>query len=255
MLKIQNLQAKLADGDKQILHGVDLTINPGEVHVLHGRNGSGKSTLAAVLSGNPTYEITGGQISLVNETYSSHILEKLKVAPADSEAAKSAEQEIIINELESDQRALAGIFLANQYPIEIPGVNLSHFLRLAYNSFQAEDLPVFKFRKLLKERAEIISYPEHLLDRNLNEGFSGGEKKKTEILQMALLAPRYAILDETDSGLDKQAIADVFTGIQKLRETILPNLGLLIITHYDKVFDYIKPDFEHEMAAGKLTNA
>lgn len=243
MLRITDLQVKLADSDKQILHGVDLTINPGEVHVLHGRNGSGKSTLAAVLSGNPTYEITGGQIELVGEDYAPHILGKLKVENG---------QNVAVNDLEPDQRALAGIFLAHQYPLEIPGVNLSNFLRMAYNSFQPEPMPVFKFRKLLKERAEIISYPAPLLERNLNEGFSGGEKKKTEILQMALLAPRYAILDETDSGLDKQAIADVFSGIQKIRETILPDLGLLIITHYDKVFDYIKPDFEHEMSSGKL---
>ncbi len=245
MLKITDLAVKLAESDKQILKKVNLEVNPGEVHVIRGRNGSGKSTLAAVISGHPDFEVTGGDIVLEGETLPEHLNESIfedTTTPAS----------FSLLELEPDKRSLAGIFLANQYPLAVPGVNLSNFLRLAYNARQPQDLPVFKFRKLLKERAEIINYPEHLLDRNLNEGFSGGEKKKTEILQMAIVEPKYVILDETDSGLDKHAIEDVFTGIQKLRETILPDLALIIITHYEKVLDYIQPDVEHEMQAGKL---
>jgi len=233
MLKITNLHAKLADENKEILTGVNLTVNSGEVHVIQGVNGSGKSTLAAVLTGHPGFKITEGTIELIGE---------------------DSPETILLNDLEADQRALAGIFLANQYPMEIPGVNLSNFLRLAYNARQEKDVPVFKFRKLLKERAALINYPEHLLDRNLNEGFSGGEKKKTEILQLAVLEPRYAILDETDSGLDKQAITDVFNGINKIRE-MNPQMAFIVITHYEKVFDYIKPQFVHIMEAGKLTAA
>lgn len=242
MLSIKDLNVKLKDEDKQILHGVNLEMRPGEIHVLQGRNGSGKSTLAAVLSGHPNFEITQGEIKLVSENYPQYLLDKVGL---------NAGTEIALNDLEPDQRALLGIFLANQYPVEIPGVNLSNFLRLAYNAHQATPLPVFRFRQLLKEKAALISYPEHLLDRNLNEGFSGGEKKKTEILQMALLEPRYAILDETDSGLDKHAIADVFAGIAELQK-MLPQLSILIITHYEKVFEYINPDFIHELNAGKL---
>ena len=243
MLKITNLHAKLTSEDKQILNGIDLTINPGEIHVIQGANGSGKSTLAAVLTGHPGWQITEGKIEITGEEFPAHIREKLKLESTDF---------IDITNMEPDQRALAGLFLANQYPLEIPGVNLSNFLRLAYNVRQEKDLPVFKFRKLLKERAAIINYPEALLDRNLNEGFSGGEKKKTEILQLAILEPRYAVLDETDSGLDKKAIADVFTGLNKIRE-INPQISFLIITHYEKVFDYIQPDFLHIMENGKLT--
>lgn len=245
MLKITDLAAKLAESDKKILNNVNLEVNPGQVVVIRGRNGSGKSTLASVLSGHPDFEVTGGKIQLSGEEYPQHINQAL------FEADKTP-QNFSVLELEPDQRSLAGIFLANQYPLAIPGVNLSNFLRLAYNARQPQDIPVFKFRKLLKERAEIINYPEHLLDRNLNEGFSGGEKKKTEILQMSLLEPKYAILDETDSGLDQEAIKDVFTGIQRLRETILPDLALIIITHYEKVLDYIKPDVEKEMKGGVL---
>lgn len=228
MLKITDLHAKLASENKEILTGVNLTVNPGEIHVIQGANGSGKSTLAAVLTGHPGWEITSGKIEIIDNDTTT-----------------------LVNDLTADQRALAGIFLANQYPLEIPGVNLSNFLRLAYNARQEKDLPVFKFRKLLKERAALINYPAPLLDRNLNEGFSGGEKKKTEILQLAVLEPKYAILDETDSGLDKKAIADVFTGLNKIRE-LNPQMAMVIITHYEKIFDYIQPQFTHIMEAGKL---
>lgn len=243
MLQIKDLQVNLEKEKKQILYGVNLEVKPGETHVIQGRNGSGKSTLAAVLSGSPHFEVTGGRTNLVNEEYPDYIWEKAKLEKS---------PEINLLQLDPAQRSLLGVFLANQYPLEIPGVNLSNFLRLAYNARQPQDLPVFKFRKLLKERAEIIQYPEKLLDRNLNEGFSGGEKKKTEILQLALLEPRYAILDETDSGLDKHALVEVFTGIKKLRAELLPNLAVIIISHYDKVFDYLPPDHIHEMEHGKL---
>lgn len=242
MLQISNLHASLIEGKKEILHGIDLQIQPGEIHVLQGQNGSGKSTLAAVISAHPSFKVTEGTISLVNEIYPDYILKRAEVTTA---------SEIIVNDLTAEQRSLLGIFLANQYPLEIPGVSLANFLRLAYNRHHETELPVFKFRKILIEKADLINYPIALLDRNLNEGFSGGEKKKTEILQLALLEPRYAILDETDSGLDKQAIADVFTGLSEIRK-VLPELSLLIITHYDKVFDYIKPDINHEMKEGKL---
>jgi Fe-S cluster assembly ATP-binding protein len=245
MLKIDKLQARLVESQKEILHSASLQIKPGEVHYVRGRNGSGKSTLAAVLSGHPDFEATGGAITLEDEHYSDEITRKVF-------KDEKLPEKIDVLALEPNQRSLLGIFLANQYPLAIPGVNLSNFLRMAYNTRLSADMPVFKFRKLLKERAALINYPEHLLDRNLNEGFSGGEKKKTEILQMALLEPRYAILDETDSGLDQQAISDVFYGIQSLRKSILPNLSLLVITHYEKVAQIIAPDFEHEMVAGEL---
>lgn len=228
MLKVSQISAKLADEPKTILDDVSLEINPGEVHILQGRNGSGKSTLAAVLAGDPKFEVTSGEAS-INE---SDLLE-----------------------MEPHERSLAGIFLAYQYPLEIPGVNLRNFLRLAYNARQEKDLPVFKFNKLLKQRAEMIGYPAELLDRNLNEGFSGGEKKKTEILQMAVLEPKFVILDETDSGLDKIAIKEVFEGIQKLREQVLPELGILLITHYEMVLEFIQPDFVHSMESGKVVNS
>lgn len=242
MLSILNLQAKLAESNKQILHDVSLTIKPGEVHVVQGKNGSGKSTLAQVLSGNPRFMVTGGKIELANEDYPDFLLEKIGVDDPG---------QIDVASLEPHQRSLAGIFLANQYPLEIPGVDLSNFLRMAYNARQEKDVPVFKFRKLLKEKADLINFPEKLIDRNLNEGFSGGEKKKTEILQLAILEPRYAILDETDSGLDQGAIKDVFTGLKQIINAE-QKMGVIIITHYEKVFDYIQPDFVHEMVEGTL---
>lgn len=244
MLSITHLQAKLTESNKQILYDVSLTVKPGEVHVVQGKNGSGKSTLAAVLSGNPKFTVTGGKIELIGEVYPDHLLERFSIENP---------KKIDVTKLEPHQRSLAGLFLANQYPLEIPGVDLSNFLRLAYNARQEKDVPVFKFRKLLKEKATLINYPEKLIDRNLNEGFSGGEKKKTEILQLAILEPRYAILDETDSGLDQGAIKDVFTGLKKIIDAE-QKMGVIIITHYEKVFDYIQPDFVHEMEEGRLTD-
>lgn len=243
MLQIEALQAKLADEDKLILHDVSLTVNPGEVHFIRGQNGSGKSTLASVLAGDPKFAVVGGKINLRGEQFDEFIREKLAVSDA---------ADFDLAELSPEQRSWAGLFVAQQYPLEIPGVGLSNFLRLAYNFRHPTPLPVFQFRKLVREKAAILNYPEHLLDRNLNEGFSGGEKKKTEILQLALLEPRYAVLDETDSGLDPAAIKDVFTGIARLQREHLPNLALIVISHYDRVQEYLPPQFVHEMKDGVL---
>ncbi|KXK26137.1 MAG: Vegetative protein [candidate division WS6 bacterium OLB20] len=214
MLRIENLHAGV-DGS-EILKGVDLTVQSGELHILMGPNGSGKSTLAKALSGHPFVEITQGTISLDD---------------ADLTAA------------EPDERSRAGIFMAFQYPTEVPGVNFSNFLRLAYNARQpeGEKLPVFKFRKLLREKAALLDIDDSFFDRNLNEGLSGGEKKKSEILQLAVLEPKIAILDETDSGLDVDALKTVFQGVTRLREAY-KDMSILVITHYQRIFDYINPD-------------
>jgi Fe-S cluster assembly ATP-binding protein len=230
MLKITNLHANLADSAEEILHGIDLQINPGEVHFLMGPNGSGKSTLAKVLAGHPDYQITQGEISL---------------------------DAVPINEQSASERSRMGLFLAFQYPVEVPGVGLSDFLRMAYNSHQEQEmqLPVFEFRKLLREKAAYLNFGPQLLERNLNEGFSGGEKKKTEVLQMAILEPRYAILDETDSGLDVDALKDVFAGINTLLADRIDPPGVLVITHYHRVFEYMPPHFVHVMKQGRIVES
>lgn len=243
MLVIKDLKAKLADQDKQILNGINLTINPGETHILQGANGSGKSSLASVIAGSPHFEITSGSIRLTEEDYPEHIQEELS-GSFDLDG-------LVINDLAANLRSLAGIFLAHQYPLEIPGVDLINFLRMSFNQHQEKHMPVFKFRKYLKEKAALINYPEALLERNLNEGFSGGEKKKTEILQLAVLNPKYVILDETDSGLDKQAIHDVFTGIKEIQNQN-NQMAVLVITHYDRVLEYLKPDVVHTLEKGKI---
>lgn len=243
MLKITDLVVQTKDEGKQILNGVSLSLCPGEVHVLQGKNGSGKSTLAASVAGHPNFVVTGGKIEMIEERYPKHIQEKLGVPDT---------AHFEIQDLPADKRSLAGIFLAHQYPLEIPGLDFLQFLRLAYNQHQENPLPVHKFRKLVQEKAALINYPLKLLERNLNAGLSGGEKKKTEVLQMAILSPRYVILDETDSGLDKHAIHDVFTGINALREA-LPEMTLLVITHYDRVLEYLKPDQVHTLENGNLT--
>jgi Fe-S cluster assembly ATP-binding protein len=228
-LDIQNLQVSV--NGKPILLGVDLVVKPGEVHAVMGPNGSGKSTLAYSLAGHPFYEITEGKVTLDNKD----ILEK---AP--------------------DERANAGLFLAFQYPVEVSGVKVSHFLRLAYEArFAGQPEKKFKsvleFRKHLEKLADELQVNKELLRRGLNEGFSGGEKKRVEILQMAVLEPKFAILDETDSGLDVDAIKAVSAGVKKIIEK--NNTGVIVITHYQRILKYLEPDFVHVMVKGKIVKS
>ena len=209
-----------------ILKGVNITINPGEIHAIMGRNGCGKSTLSKIIAGHPSYEITGG---------------KIKLSGTD------------IEPLEPEERAQSGIFLGFQYPIEIPGVSNLEFLRVATNArrkfLKKEELDTFEFEDLVKEKLEIVKMEPTFLNRSINQGFSGGEKKRNEILQMALLEPKIAILDETDSGLDIDALRIVASGIKKIANE---NCGIILITHYQRLLDEIKPDFVHVMADGKI---
>ena len=225
-LEIRNLHVSV--GDKPILKGVDLTVKQGEVHALMGPNGSGKSTLANVLLGNPEYTVTGGQIIFDGKD---------------------------VLEMEPDERSRAGLFLAFQYPISIPGVTLANFLRLAINSrMKAADpgskgISVSDFRKLMRAKMEYLQMDSSFAGRYLNEGFSGGEKKRAEVLQMAVLAPKIAILDETDSGLDIDALRVVAEGVSKLTG---PDMGALVITHYQRILNYIQPDVVHVMFNGRI---
>jgi Fe-S cluster assembly ATP-binding protein len=210
---------------KEILKGVNLTIPTGEVHALMGPNGSGKSTLAYTLMGHPKYEVTQGQIIFRGED---------------------------IRDLEPDERARRGIFLAFQYPTSIPGVSMGNFLRLAVKSVQGKEMSVLAFRKLVQEKMKILKMDDAFLSRYVNDGFSGGEKKRAEILQMALLQPKIAIMDETDSGLDIDALRTVSEGINALRS---PDLGVLIITHYQRILNYIKPDVVHVLLDGRVVRS
>jgi len=223
MLTIENLKAKIEE--KEILKGLNLNINPGEVHAIMGPNGSGKSTLSNILSGKKGYEING------NITF---------------------EGENLLN-LETEERAHKGIFLAFQYPLEIPGVNTNIFLKTSLNAVKKargeKELDAIEFLKLVKEKAKELKFDEEKLNRQLNVGFSGGEKKKNEILQMSLLAPKLSILDETDSGLDIDALKIVADGVNTLRDK---KNSFLIITHYQRLLDYIKPDFVHVLKDGKI---
>jgi Fe-S cluster assembly ATP-binding protein len=225
-LEIRNLHVSIED--KPILRGVNLTVKQGEVHALMGPNGSGKSTLANVLLGHPAYQVTAGQIIFDGED---------------------------LLELEADERSRAGLFLAFQYPVAIPGVTLANFLRQAINArLKAKDpaskgISIPEFRRLLKAKMDYLQMDHNFAGRYLNEGFSGGEKKRAEILQMATLEPRIAILDETDSGLDIDALRIVAEGVTKLEG---PNLGILVITHYQRILNYIKPEFVHVMFEGRI---
>lgn len=225
MLIVKNLHCSTSEG-KSILTGIELKVKPGEIHVIMGPNGSGKSTLSKTLMGHPSFEVTEGSINLDGKD---------------------------ITDMPVNERSNLGLYLAYQYPVEVPGVNFANFLRLAYNSSRdkSDKIPVFKFRKLLKEKAHELDFPEELLERNLNEDLSGGEKKKAEILQMAILEPRYAILDETDSGLDLDALKSVFGAVNKIT-TNQKKLGVIVITHYQRIFDYLKPDFVHVLMDGKI---
>jgi len=225
-LIIRDLHVNI-DG-KEILKGVDLTVKQGEVHALMGPNGTGKSTLAYTLMGHPSYEVTAGEVWFKGKN---------------------------ILELEPDKRSHEGIFLAFQYPVAIPGVTLANFLRTALNSkMKAEDpeskgIKIPEFRRLLKEKMDLIEMDHAFASRYLNEGFSGGEKKRAEVLQMAALQPEIAIMDETDSGLDIDALRIVSEGVNALRG---PDLGVLVITHYQRILNYIKPDYVHIMLGGRI---
>lgn len=226
MFEIKDLHVNISEVEKKIINGISLKINPGEVHAIMGPNGSGKSTLSYTLSGKEGYEIEKGDIELDGES---------------------------ILDDEPDERAAKGIFLAFQYPIEIPGVGNLSFIRTALNSqrkFNGKDeLNPAEFLKILREKADYLNVDMEMLKRPLNVGFSGGEKKRNEILQMALLEPRFCILDETDSGLDVDAMKQVSKGVNSLRSE---NRSFLIITHYQRLLNYIKPDFVHIMAKGKI---
>ena len=226
MFEIKDLHVNISEVEKKIINGINLKINPGEVHAIMGPNGSGKSTLSYTLSGKEGYEIEKGDIELDGES---------------------------ILDDEPDERAAKGIFLAFQYPIEIPGVGNLSFIRTALNSqrkFNGKDeFNPAEFLKILREKADFLNVDMEMLKRPLNVGFSGGEKKRNEILQMALLEPRFCILDETDSGLDVDAMKQVSKGVNFLRSE---NRSFLIITHYQRLLNYIKPDFVHIMAKGKI---
>ncbi len=222
-LEIRNLHARIVDGET-ILNGVDLVVPRGEVHALMGPNGSGKSTLAKVMAGDPSYEVTDGDILIDGES---------------------------ILDMEPDERARAGLYLAFQYPVEVPGVSIANFLRLALNARlpEGEEVGVMDFYKKLQAAVAALDWDESIIERNLHEGFSGGEKKRSEILQMLVLEPRYAILDETDSGLDIDALKTVSQGVNAARGE---DFGALVITHYQRLLNYVVPDRVHVMAGGRV---
>ena len=219
-IEIEGLKVEVEG--KEILTGLDLTVAQGETHALMGPNGSGKSTLAYAIAGHPAYEVTAGAIRFDGED---------------------------VTEMAPNERAAAGLFLAMQYPTEIPGVSLTNFMRTAVNATSEEDMPVRQFMTKLREHMADLKMDGKFLERNVNEGFSGGEKKRFEILQMAMLKPRIAVLDETDSGLDVDALRIVSEGVNKLRG---PDLGVLLITHYTRILNYISPDHVHVMAGGRI---
>lgn len=225
LLKISDLWAVVAEDGTEILRGVDLEIKAGEIHAIMGPNGSGKSTLAKVLSGHPAYEVTGGSVLFRGE-------DLLEMGP--------------------DERARAGVFLAFQYPVEIPGVSIANFLRTALQSLRPdEELDIFDFQEKLLDRMQLLEMAPSFAERSVNDGFSGGEKKRNEILQLAMLEPTLAIMDETDSGLDIDALRIVANGVNKLHEE-RSDMTILMITHYQRLLNYIKPDFVHVMANGRI---
>jgi Fe-S cluster assembly ATP-binding protein len=228
MLEIRNLHARIADG-REILKGIDLTVEAGDVHAIMGPNGSGKSTLAGVLSGRPGYEVTAGSVLY-------------------------RRQDLLV--MSPDERARAGVFLAFQYPVEIPGVNNMYFLRAALNAVRRArgepDLDAGQFLKAVRARLKLLEIGEDLLQRAVNVGFSGGEKKHNEIFQMAMLEPRLALLDETDSGLDIDALKLVAGGINKLRA---PDRAMVLITHYQRLLDYVAPDYVHVLSDGRIVKS
>jgi len=227
MLKIKNLHAGVED--KNILRGINLEVNPGEVHAIMGPNGSGKSTLASVIAGNENFEVNNGTVSFLNED---------------------------LLELSPEERAHKGVFLSFQYPVEIPGVSVTNFIKTAINETRKaqglKDMPASEMLKLIKEKADLLEIDRKFLSRSLNEGFSGGEKKRNEIFQMAMLDPKLAILDETDSGLDIDALKIVANGVNKLKNK---DNAVIVITHYQRLLDYIVPDFVHVLINGKIVKS
>ncbi len=227
MLTITNLHAKV--DNKDILRGINLSINAGEVHAIMGPNGSGKSTLAQVLAGNPSYEVTKGTVSYNGQN---------------------------LLEMDAEVRAQKGIFLAFQYPVEIPGVSIAYFLRSAYNEIRKakgmEEVDPLEFLDLVEEKLKLVDMDQAMLSRSVNQGFSGGEKKRNEIFQMAVLSPRLAILDETDSGLDIDALRIVAQGVNTLRS---PENATIVVTHYQRLLNYIIPDFVHVIANGRIVKS
>jgi Fe-S cluster assembly ATP-binding protein len=227
-LEIKDLHVNVEE--KEIVKGINIKIKKGEIHAIMGPNGAGKSTLSYAVMGHPKYKITKGQIILEGED---------------------------ITSLPPDERARKGIFLAFQYPVSIPGLNLANFLKYAYNASKGKDVTnkgeeivsSLQFQKILKEKMKLLGIKESFVERNLNEGFSGGEKKKAEILQLAVLDPKFAFLDETDSGLDIDALRTVASGINKIASE---KIGIVIITHYQRILRYIKPDYVHIMVDGKI---
>ena len=227
MLEIKDLRASA--GEKEILKGINLTVKPGEVHAVMGPNGSGKSTLAQVLAGHPAYEVTGGSVRYEGQD---------------------------LLDMEPEERAQAGVFLAFQYPVEIPGVTNAYFLRAAYNEIRKargqEEIDSLDFVDLLEEKLKFVEWEPEIMSRAVNSGFSGGEKKRNEILQLAVLEPKLAILDETDSGLDIDALRIVAAGVNKLRDK---KRSYIVVTHYQRLLNYIVPDFVHVLAGGRIVKS
>jgi Fe-S cluster assembly ATP-binding protein len=229
MLQVKNLKVRVED--REILKGVNLTVNKGEVHAIMGPNGSGKSTFARALSGHPGYEVTGGEV-LYNG------------------------QDLL--DMDPDERAREGVFMAFQYPVEIPGVNNAYFLKAALNAKRKQqgldELDAIDFMKVVKEKLKVLHIDDSMLQRSVNEGFSGGEKKRNEIFHMAVLEPALALLDETDSGLDIDALRVVATGVQEVRKD-RPEMGVLLITHYQRILDHLTPDRVHILVDGRVVDS
>lgn len=227
MLSIKNLHASI--GDKEILKGINLEVKAGEIHAIMGPNGAGKSTLASIIAGNENYEVTDGEITLDGED---------------------------LSDLAPEERAHKGVFLSFQYPVEIPGVSVTNFMRTAINETRKangqEEMPANEMLKVIREKSELLEIDRKFLSRSLNEGFSGGEKKRNEIFQMAMLEPKLAILDETDSGLDIDALRIVANGVNKLKSD---KNAIVVITHYQRLLDYIVPDFVHVLLNGKIVKS
>ncbi len=229
ILNVAALRARVADEDLDILKGVDLAIKPGEIHAIMGPNGSGKSTLAKVIAGHPAYEPTGGLVNFDGED---------------------------LLEMEPDERAQAGVFMAFQYPVEIPGVSIANFLRTALQARleDGEELDLFDFQELLMDRMELLEMDPSFAQRSVNDGFSGGEKKRNEILQMAILNPSLAVMDETDSGLDIDALKIVANGVNTLKKEN-PDISVLLITHYQRILNHVTPDVVHVMVDGRIVES